>query len=236
MTGQPCSAAGVAALEGAGVDLGVVEAEDAAEGALEFVAHHLDEVGVGGAEAVEQDDGVGDGGVGIEVVDPDEDAVVLATGGLAGGGAEEGVDDGAVGVVDDGEGIVGGRGGDVGGLGDLAAGVDEDVGAADVFVERAFVGEGDAGGGNGGPEGGRGIDHGGGLLVGDGGGERALIDVVVELAAGPVDGLAEDAGVEEGGAGDVFGSAGAGRQRVRGRAAARQASAGCARVRDAGLQ
>ncbi len=46
---------------------------------------------------------MGDGGVGIEVVDPDVDAVVLAGVGLAGGGAEDGVDDGAVGIVDDGE-------------------------------------------------------------------------------------------------------------------------------------
>ena len=107
-------------------------------------------------------------------------------------------------------GIGGGGGRDVGGLGDLAAGVDDDVGAADVFVEGAFVGEGDAGGGDGAPEGGRGVHHGGGLLVGDLGVERTLVDVVVELAAGPVDGLAMDAGVEEGGAGDVFGSAGAG--------------------------
>ena len=44
-----------------------------------------------------------DGRIGIEVVDPDVDAVVLAGVGLAGGGAEDGVDDGAVGVVDDGE-------------------------------------------------------------------------------------------------------------------------------------
>ena len=102
MTGQP-GAAGLSVLVGRGVDLGVVETEDAAEGALELEAHHGEQIGVGGAEAVEQDDGVGDGGVGIEVVHPDPDAVVLATGGLAGGGAEEGVDDRAVGVVDDGE-------------------------------------------------------------------------------------------------------------------------------------
>ena len=60
-------------------------------------------VGVGGAEAVEQDDAVGDGGVGVEVVHPDVDAVVLAGVGLAGVRAEDGVDDRAVGVVDDAE-------------------------------------------------------------------------------------------------------------------------------------
>ncbi len=151
-----------------------------------------------------------DGCIGIEIVHPDKDAVVLATGGLAGGGAEDGVDDGAVGVVEDGEGIAGGGRRYVGGLSDLVAGVDDDIGGADVFVEGAFIGEGDGGGGNGGPEGGGGIDHGGGLLVGDDGRERALIDVVVELAAGPVDGLAEDAGIEEGGAGDIFWASGAG--------------------------
>ena len=46
---------------------------------------------------------VGDGGVGVEVVEPDVDAVVLAGVGLAGRGAEDRVDDRAVGVVDDGE-------------------------------------------------------------------------------------------------------------------------------------
>ena len=86
-------------------------------------------------------------------------------------------------------GIVGGGRRHVGGRGDLARGVDLDVGAADVFVQRAHVGERDAGGGNGAPEGGRGVNHGRGLLVGDGAVERALIDVVVDLAAGPVDGL-----------------------------------------------
>ena len=101
ITGQPCGSAGLAVLERAGIDLRVVEAEHAAEGALQLVAHHLHQVGVGGAEAVEQDHGVGDGRVGVDVVQPDADAVVLATGGLAGAGAEEGVDDRAVGVVDD---------------------------------------------------------------------------------------------------------------------------------------
>ncbi len=210
ITGQPERAAGLVVGERAGIDLRVVEAEDAAEGALELEAHHLKEIGVGGAEAVEQDDGVGDGGVRVEVVDPDVDAVVLAGVGLAGGGAEDGVDDGAVGVVDDGERVVGGCGRDVGGRGDLAGGIDLNVGAADVFVERAFVGEGDAGGGNGAPEGGSGVDHGRGLLVRDGARERTLIDVVVDLATSPVDGLAHHGGIEEGGAGDVFGSASVG--------------------------
>jgi hypothetical protein len=35
-----------------------------------------------------------------------------------------------------------------------------------------------------------------------------LIDVVVDLSGSPMDGLSEDAGVKEGGAGDVFGTAG----------------------------
>ena len=41
--GPACGAAGFAIVECAGVDLGVIEAEDAAEGALELEAHHLDE-------------------------------------------------------------------------------------------------------------------------------------------------------------------------------------------------
>ena len=207
--GPSGSAAGELIGKGGGVDLGVVEAEDAAEGALQLVAHHLEQIGGGGAEAVEKDDAVGDGGVGVEVVEPEADAVVLAAGGLAGAGAEEGVDDRAVGVVDDAEGIGGSGGGDVGGRGDGAVG-DGDRGAVDIFIERALVGERDGGGGDGGPEGGSGVDHGGGLLVGDGSVERALVYVIVELAAGPVDGLAEVCGVEEADAGDVFGSAGVG--------------------------
>jgi len=74
-------ASGFVVGERAGVDLRIIEAEDAAKGALDLVAHHFDKVGIGGAEAVEQDDGVGDGCVGVEIVHPDEDAVVLATGG-----------------------------------------------------------------------------------------------------------------------------------------------------------
>ncbi len=88
--------------------------------------------------------------------------------------------------------------------------VDLDVGAADVFIERALVRERDAGGGNGAPERGGCVDHGRGLLVGDGARERALVDVVVHLAAGPVDGLARDGGIEVAGSGDVLGSAGKG--------------------------
>src|SRR5208283_3487429 len=98
--------------------------------------------------------------IGIDVVDPEVDAVVLATGGRACAGAIEGVDDRTVGVEDDGQRIVGGRGSDVGRLDDDAelAGLlvghgeicaaEEDVGAADVFVEEALVGEGYAGGGD----------------------------------------------------------------------------------------
>ncbi len=118
MTGQPCNAAGFAVSGRAGIDLRIIEAENAAEGALQLKAHHLKHRGVGGAEAVENDDSVSDGGVGVEVVDPDVDGIVLAGVGLAGGGAEDGVDHRAVGVVDDGERVVGGRGRDVGRRGD----------------------------------------------------------------------------------------------------------------------
>ena len=85
-------AVGFAVGERAGVDLRIVKAEDAAEGALQLEAHHFEQIGVGGAEAVEHDDAVGDGRVGVEVVHPDVDAVVLAGVGLAGGGAEDRVD------------------------------------------------------------------------------------------------------------------------------------------------
>ena len=118
ITGQPSGAVGLAVGERAGIHLRIVEAEDAAEGALQLIAHHRQLVRGGGAKAVEQNDGVGDGGVGIDVVEPDHDAVVLAAGGVAGAGAEDGVDDRAVGVEDDAERIGGGRRRDVGGLGD----------------------------------------------------------------------------------------------------------------------
>jgi hypothetical protein len=48
------------------------------------------------------------------------------------------------------------------------------------------------------------------LLIADGAAERALIDVVIHLAAGPVDGLAEGSGIEEADAGYILGSAGEG--------------------------
>jgi len=196
-------------LEWIGIDLRVVEAENAAEGALELKAHGGEQAGVEGAEAVEQDDAVGDGGVGVDVVEPEPDAVVLATCGVACAGAEDGVDHGAVGIVDNADRVVCRGGGDVGGRGDDSVG-GGDVGAVDVFMQRSHVRERDAGGGDGGPERGGRVDHGGDLLVGDGGVERAPIDVVAELAAGPVDGLSEDGGIEEGAAGHVFGAAGEG--------------------------
>lgn len=48
------------------------------------------------------------------------------------------------------------------------------------------------------------------MLVGDGTVQRALVDVVVDPAAGPVDGYAKGGGIEKAASGDVFGSAGAG--------------------------
>ena len=87
-----------------------------------------------------------------------------------------------------------------------------DVGAADVLVERAGIGEGDAGGGNGAPKRRGRIDHGGGLLVGDLAVQGTLIDVIIDRSAGPVDGLADDGGIEKAGSGHIFGSAGRGRR------------------------
>ena len=49
-------AAGLAAGQCVGIDLGEIKSEYAAEGALQLIVHHLKEIGVGGAETVEQDD------------------------------------------------------------------------------------------------------------------------------------------------------------------------------------
>ena len=57
-----------------------------------------------------------DGGIGPDVVEPGEDAIVLATGWVGGAGAEEAVDERAICVVDDCEGKTGGRRCDVGRL------------------------------------------------------------------------------------------------------------------------
>ena len=54
----------------AGIDLGIIEAEDAAEGALQLKAHHGQQIGVGGAAAIEQNESVGGGSVGVDVVEP----------------------------------------------------------------------------------------------------------------------------------------------------------------------
>ena len=107
MTGQPEGSVDLAVVERAGIDLRIIETEDAAEGPFQLIAHHGLLVRGGGAQAVEHNDGVGDGGVGIDVVEPDHDAVVLATCGVAGAGAEDGIDDRAVGVIDDAERVVG---------------------------------------------------------------------------------------------------------------------------------
>jgi hypothetical protein len=48
------------------------------------------------------------------------------------------------------------------------------------------------------------------LLVADGTAERTLIDVVIQLASGPVNGLAEHGGIEEADAGYVLRSSGMG--------------------------
>ena len=59
---------------------------------------------------------VGEGGIGVDVVDPDVDAVVLATVLLGDARAEEGVDDRSVGVKDDAHWIASGGRGHVGRL------------------------------------------------------------------------------------------------------------------------
>ena len=90
----------LAVVQRAGIHLGIVQTENAAEGPLQFVAHHRQLVGSGGAQPVEQNDGVGDGRIGLNVVQPHHDAVVLAACGVGSAGAEDGVDHRAVGVID----------------------------------------------------------------------------------------------------------------------------------------
>ena len=197
--------------ECAGIDLGIVETKDATEGPFELIAHHGLLIRGGGAQSVEHNDRVGDGGVGIDVVEPDHDTVVLAACGVAGAGTEDGIDDRAVGVKDDAEGVGGGRRRDIGRLGDdHIAG--HDVGAADILVERAGIGERDCGGGHCAPKRGGRVDHCGGLLIGDLTIEGTLIDVIIDRSAGPVDGQADDGGIEKADSGNKFGAAGRGRR------------------------
>ena len=79
ITGQPSIPLTSPLVAAPGLTCGVVQAENAAEGPLQLEAHHREQIGIGGAEAVEQDDGVGDGGVGVDVVEPYKNAIVLAT-------------------------------------------------------------------------------------------------------------------------------------------------------------
>ena len=148
-----------------------------------------------------------DGRIGEDVIDPHPDTVVLATGGVAGAGAEEGVDDRAVGVVDDSQWIGGGRGSDVGRLGDDRI-PSYNVGAAYVFVQGPLVNQPDTGSTDRAPQGRGRVYHRRGLLVGDGAVERPLVHVVVHYAAGPVHRLAHHGGIEVTDPGNIFGSAG----------------------------
>ena len=134
--GQPSSCVWIVHGKSGRVYLGVVEAQNAAEGAFQLVLHHFDQVGVCGAEAVDENDGVGDGGVGLDVVEPGKDAIVLTAGGITRSGAEEAVNDGAIGVKNNGEWIVGRRWRDVGRRGEYLVPRD-DGGSADVFVQRS---------------------------------------------------------------------------------------------------
>ena len=209
MTGQP-SVPPARRRSSAGVHLRVVEAENAAEGALQLVAHHLQQVGVGGAEAVEQDDAVGDGGVGVDVVQPDKDAVVLAAvGWLAPVPKMASMTEPSASKMTP-SGIAGGRGRHVGGRSDLA--VDEFDLRCSAPLTSSFSGPLSV---SVTPAVGtalhkrrRRIHHGHGLLVGDRAVERALVDVVVDLAAGPVHRLAQDSGVEVADSGNIFWPAG----------------------------
>jgi hypothetical protein len=189
------------------IHLGIVEPQDATESALQLITHHLLHGGSGSAKAVEQDDAMGDSRIRIDVVKPGPDAVQLATGSLDRAAAEDRVDHRPVSVVDDRQGKACGGGGDVSGRRDLPVDAG-DVGAADIFIESAFIGERHGCGRDCGPERRGGIHHGGGLLVRDSGAQRAPIDVVVDLTAGPVDGLTKISGIEETGSGHVFGATG----------------------------
>ena len=193
-----------AIVQGSGIHLGVVEAENAAEGAFQLVLHHLNEVSVGGAEAVEKDDGMGDGRVGLDVVEPRKDAVVLATGWVAGACSEERVDHRPVGVVDDGERIADCGGCDVRGLREDLVACDH-ICAVHVFIQLSRIVQNYTRGGYGAPEGGGSVNHRGRLQIADLAVERALVDVVADDAARPVHRLTDNRGIEVGGAGYELG-------------------------------
>ena len=140
------------------VGLGPVEAEDLAEGADELVLQNGNLRSVGCAKAVDDHERVYDVARRREIVEEGEDAVLLAGGGGACSWAEEGVDDGAVGVVNDGDGL-----GRVAGLniyreGEGAA-TGGYVGSIHVFAEAAAGGDLHGGSGHGVPNGGSGRDH-----------------------------------------------------------------------------
>ena len=192
---------------GAGVHLRVVQAENPPEGPLQIVAHHRQQAGVGGAPAVEHDDGVGHGRIRVDVVHPHEDVVIFATDRVAGAGAEDGVDHRAIGVVDYPHREAGCRGSHVGRRGDHAHLVKLLVGhgeiraahhdvRADHLTQRPLVGQRHPGRGNRAPQGRRRVHHGRRLLVGDRAVQRALIDVIIQLPVGPMRWLAHHAGVE----------------------------------------
>jgi hypothetical protein len=147
------------------------------------------------AAAVQDQDGVVDSACRVEAVDVFDDAVLAAAKRVAGAGAEESVDDTAVGVVDDGDGdgVVVGELHVVGE--DDAGAVEVGVGTGDVLGERATLGEGEVGGGDV-PGGGSGGDHGVGLRVGDVGGECAGIGEVERRCREEDDGSAGAGGVE----------------------------------------
>ena len=103
--------------------------------------------------------------------------------------------------------------------------VDLNIGPVHVFVQRTRIAQRDARRGNRAPQRGGRIHHRRGLRIGNCARERALVDVVLQPASGPVHRLAHDGGVEVRGSGNVLGPAGKRRSKAREEARARNPNA-----------
>ena len=209
------------------VGLGPGEAEDTAEGSHELVLELKLLLGSGtGAAPVEDEDGVPDLPGGRDSVDTFEDSVLAAAGGRAGSVAEHEVDDGAVGVVEDGdldvEVVCAQR---VGGKDDAGAGGVDVVGAG-VLGEGSSIEEVEVCARDG-PDGCRSVDDSVGGGVADVGTEVSRVGEVSRTGGVPGDGDAF--GTVIGLAGDPSGSTGmscAGEKREEGEQKASSAGGG----------
>ncbi len=174
-----------------------------------WYCEHGDLRGVSGAEAVYQHERVCDVARRSEIIDEGKDAILLAGGGGAGSRAEEGVDDRAVFVIDDGDGFCGIAGLNVGGKREGV--VDRTyVRSVHVFAQASGAGYVDGRSGDCVPHGGGGGHHGVGLGLVDRRAEASEVGVIGGVSVGPYDGFAGHGGVEVTGAGDITGTSGVG--------------------------